>query len=152
MRKLRLLFDIVTNWYSNDCVQDIETIRSLLQVCVPLWPNLKISYESQAQFLKMMLFLSEDSLPFCKLMATSVRIRSGAGATNLLEMIVEFCVAETGKAKTAQTNLSALEMGLRIVSNCCSCIEGRLLIGKVSGKSENRSFCSLLLTDLVIRR
>lgn len=106
----------------------------LLQIFNQIWPILKINYECQVQFLKMILFLSDDSLPFCKLMSTNIRIKNGSGLHNLLEMIIEFCINETGKVKAAQTNLNALNMGLRIVSNCCSCIEGRLLISKVSNK------------------
>lgn len=135
MRKLRLLINIIINWYSKDCIQCIDTIKILLPIFMQIWPNLKISYDCQVHFMKMILFLSEDSMPFCKLMATNGRNRNSGGTQNLLELLIEFCVSETGKIKTASNNLNALDMGLRIVSNCCSCIEGRLLISKVSNNT-----------------
>lgn len=54
------------------------------------------------------------------------------GSSTLLNSIVEFCVAETSKPKTTTANLETLEMTLKTVSNCCCCVEGRLLIAKVS--------------------
>lgn len=134
MRKLRLLLNIIINWYSTDCIQCVDTIKMLLPIFNQMWPILKINYECQEQYLKMILFLSDDSLPFCNLMSANMRTKNGSGSQNLLEMIIGFCMNETGKVKTPQTNLNPLDIGLRIVSNCCSCIEGRLLISKVSSE------------------
>lgn len=38
---------------------------------------------------------------------------------------------ETKKVKHPSIDFTILKIGLRILANCCSCIEGRLLIGKV---------------------
>lgn len=120
---------MVISWYSCDCLEDIECVQSVVKMCIRLWPCLGFSFDAQSRFMKMLLFLSDDSLPFCKSMAT---ISLGSGhSQNLLHAIVDFCVNDTTKAKNAQADLTILELGLRIVSNCCSSVEGRILINKV---------------------
>lgn len=53
------------------------------------------------------------------------------GLSSLLNSIVEFCIAETGKPKTVTANLETMELAMKIVTNCCCCVEGRTLITKV---------------------
>lgn len=55
----------------------------------------------------------------------------GPNSTAFLQCIIEYCVTETNRPRTAQTNLRNLEIGLKIVSNCCCCVEGRMLVKKV---------------------
>lgn len=131
---MKLLFNMVISWYSCDCLEDIECIQSLVKMCIRLWPCLGFDFDTQSRFMKMLLFLSDDSLPFCKSMATISISIGGVGNQNLLHTIIDYCVNETNKAKNPQANLTILELGLRVVSNCCSCIEGRLLINKVHSK------------------
>lgn len=122
---------MIISWYSCDCLEDLECIQSLVKMCIRLWPCLGFHFETHTRFMKMLLFLSDDSLPVCKAMATISATSAGGANQNLLQTIVDYCVNETNKAKNAQANLTILELGLRISSNCCSCIEGRLLINKV---------------------
>lgn len=63
----------------------------------------------------------------CKAM-TSVVI---GNSQSMLQMIAEYCSSESCKVKNPQTNLEALSLALRVVSNCCSCFEGRNQINKV---------------------
>lgn len=49
-----------------------------------------------------------------------------------LNSIIEYCTSETSKPKTGHANMEVLQMALKIVTNCCSCVEGRMLIAKVS--------------------
>lgn len=130
--KMRLLFNMVISWYSCDCLEDIECVQSMVQTCIRLWPCLAINFDTQSRFMKMLLFLSDDSLPVCKSMASITISMGGNGTQNLLHIILDYCVSETNKAKNPQANLTILELGLRVVSNCCSCIEGRILINKVN--------------------
>lgn len=41
-------------------------------------------------------------------------------------------MAETGRAKHPNADLTVLELSLRIVSNCCACVEGRLQLAKLN--------------------
>lgn len=53
------------------------------------------------------------------------------GTTAFLQSIVEYCVTETSKPKAAQANMETLEIGLKIVTNCCLSVEARQLIARV---------------------
>lgn len=128
---MKLLFNMVISWYSCDCLEDTECIQSLVKMSIRLWPCLRFHFETHSRFMKMLLFLSDDSLLVCESMASIPVSIGGSGNQNLLHTIIDYCVNETSKAKNAQANLTILELGLRVASNCCSCFEGRLLINKV---------------------
>lgn len=49
----------------------------------------------------------------------------------VLQLITEHAVAETSKPKQPNSNLELLELTLRTISNCCSCVEGRIQLTKV---------------------
>lgn len=49
----------------------------------------------------------------------------------LLQFIIEHAVSETSKPKQPNSNLEHLELTLRTISNCCSCVEGRIQLTKV---------------------
>lgn len=66
----------------------------------------------------------------CKALCTAPQFSGSTSA--FLNSIVEFCIAETGKPKTTQANMEILELALKIVANCCDCVEGRVLIIKVN--------------------
>lgn len=125
---------MVISWYSCDCLEDAECIQSLVKMCIRLRPCLVFNSDTQSRFMKMLLFLSDDSLPVCKSMASVSISLGGIGIQNMLHTIIDYCVSETKKPKTPVADLSIIELGLRIVSNCCSCVEGRLLINKVYSK------------------
>lgn len=65
----------------------------------------------------------------CKAISSSTPFSVNSSA--LLNAIIEYCTSETSKPKTTQTNMEVLHMALKIVTNCCSCVEGRMLIAKV---------------------
>lgn len=73
-----------------------------------------------------------DFIIVCK--ALSVAPSFTVSPHAFLQLIVEYCVAETGKPKTAQANMETLELALKIVTNCCCCVEGRVLIARVKDK------------------
>lgn len=49
----------------------------------------------------------------------------------VLQFIIEHAVSETSKPKQPNSNLEHLELTLRTISNCCSCVEGRIQLTKV---------------------
>lgn len=64
-------------------------------------------------------------------MATFRPLASGNSQT-MLQLCGEYVIAETARAKAPSAKLDMLELALRIISNCCSCIEGRMQLVKVS--------------------
>lgn len=51
------------SWYSIDCLKDPEFIDRLLKVFIFMWPWMNINFDVQQRFMKLLSFLSEDSLP-----------------------------------------------------------------------------------------
>lgn len=49
----------------------------------------------------------------------------------ILQIIIDHVVSETSKPKQPNSNLEGLELTLRTISNCCSCVEGRIQLMKV---------------------
>jgi hypothetical protein len=50
----------------------------------------------------------------------------------ILKLLITTMVMETVKAKSPKTNFDILKLGFDVLVNCCACIEGRILIVKVS--------------------
>lgn len=152
--KLKLLLRMILCWFSVDCLQDEECTAPFIAACQKFWPSIGIDADLQNIFMKMLLFISNDSLPgktksqilikyfiirivneyfafsACKAISTTPQFTIGSNA--FLHSIIEYCVAETSKPKTGQANLDILQMALKIVTNCCCCVEGRMIIFKVS--------------------
>ncbi|XP_031630428.1 uncharacterized protein LOC116345312 [Contarinia nasturtii] len=128
IEKLKHLLHLILCWYCDDCLQDVECIQPIIGSCQKFWPSIGIKTELQTVFLKMLLYLSNNSLPVCKTLSTSPPF--SVGSSVFLHSIIEYCVAETGKPKTEQTKMETFQLAMQIVTNCCCCIEGRVLITK----------------------
>lgn len=66
----------------------------------------------------------------CKAISTAAQFSVGGQA--FLGSIIEYAIAETGKPKQPKADMDMLEMTLKIVTNCCSCVEGRSYLKKVN--------------------
>lgn len=62
VKKLKFLMHIIVCWYSSDCLQDEECIQPLISICHKFWP-IGTDAELQSIFMKMLLFISNNSLP-----------------------------------------------------------------------------------------
>lgn len=147
--KIRTIYTLILNWYSSDCLLNECEAIELCRLSVLLWPWSGTNQRLQLTFMKALTHLSEDSLAgifhglnekkkphikhiffllVCKVFTT---YRSpGSGSHSVLRLCTEYAMAETGRAKHPNADLSVLELSLRIVSNCCACIEGRLQLAK----------------------
>lgn len=61
-RKLKFLMHIIVCWYSSDCLKDEDCLQSLISICHKFWP-IGTDAELQIVFMKMLLFISDNSLP-----------------------------------------------------------------------------------------
>lgn len=61
--QLKLLMNMILSWYSCDCLQDDDCINALVCICQKFWPSIGVSAELQFVFMRMLLFISNDSLP-----------------------------------------------------------------------------------------
>lgn len=65
-------------WYSVDCLGDVDCIHAIVSVCQKFWPSIGADAELQKTFMKMLLFLTNNSLPgkFYKYEKFELKIRN----------------------------------------------------------------------------
>lgn len=61
--KLKLLLRMILCWFSVDCLQDEECISPFILACQKFWPSIGIDADLQNIFMKMLMFISNNSLP-----------------------------------------------------------------------------------------
>lgn len=146
--QLKWLYNILMHWFSKDCLIDEVVIGRLCQIIIQTWPWSGANSAFQLLVIKTLAFISEDSVPgefnistvimkfgaatillfsVCKAMATC-NVRN---SQTVLQVVTEHVVSETSKPKQPNSNLESLELTLRTISNCCSCVEGRIQLTKV---------------------
>lgn len=125
--QLKMYYTVILNWFSVDCLDDENVIVEMCRISIKLWPWTCTNYAMQLVFMKTVTFLSEDSVPVCKALAT---YHTG-NSQSLLQLFGEFAMNETAKPKQPNSDFVLLELAMRILSNCCSCVEGRMQLGKV---------------------
>lgn len=54
---------MITCWYSVDCLEDDECIQPIIAVCHKFWPTIGVDAGLQNDFMKMLQFISYNSLP-----------------------------------------------------------------------------------------
>lgn len=147
--QFKMLYGVLLNWYNSDCLEDISVIEHICNISLKLWPWTNISFNFQLIFLNCLCFLSEDSV-FGITLNYSIRLdccqffllifivcksfssyRIGTSAS-LLQKVAELVQIGTTRVKHPTSDLSALSKAMRILTNCCSCIEGRSFLTKVN--------------------
>lgn len=63
LNRLKMLLSIVLSWYSSDCLQNIDSIQTLVCICHKFWPTIGVNADLQLRMMNMLLFISDDSLP-----------------------------------------------------------------------------------------
>lgn len=124
--ELTLLIGIIKNWFTNDTIAE-KNISGLCRIILKLWPWTNTNNELQLEFMECLVFLSQNSILFAK---GIVGIHPGFSQT-LLNLIFVSVSSESSKIKTLKCNFNLLQAGLRVLTNCCLTIEGRIQITKV---------------------
>lgn len=63
VNRLKSLMQIIVCWFSVDCMQGEDCIRAFVLVCQRFWPTIGVDADLQSIFMKMLLFVTEKSLP-----------------------------------------------------------------------------------------
>lgn len=50
-------------WYSADCLKDPDCIHAVISICQKFWPTIGADAELKNVFIKMLMFLTSNSLP-----------------------------------------------------------------------------------------
>lgn len=99
------------------------------KIIIQIWPWLAHSTDLKLTVLQVCAFLSERSLVVCKQFSS---INNGSFPHSVLQLVAKMMTADTLKIKSNSTDCSQLiSAGLRVLINCCSCIEGRTALNKI---------------------
>lgn len=143
---LRLNIAVLLHWFSRACLHcddaatpthsfTDERLRRLVATVMRLWPWTGTDGRLQRNLFAMLAHASEDSLPVCKLFAQQ-RLPTnggggGGGGNTVLQLCAEHVRTETARPQRPGAVLDTLELAMRVVSNCCACIEGRQALHKI---------------------
>lgn len=123
-----LLLDILMGWFSAETLLDVEQVERLSQSLLKLWSWMVSNQKLQVKCVRLLALLSEDSVPICKAFCSQYSSIS----PSVLQLLVQMIGQEMGKVKHPKFNLLLLRCSIRVLMNCCCCVEGRLLIGKLA--------------------
>lgn len=137
MRSIRHNITILMHWLSRAHMFDSNADESFPKALLIgftaqatlLWPWIVPGGDQRLQldFLSMLAYVSEDSLPVCKLFATAKQTR----AKSMLQLCAEYVTGETQRPKKQGADLAAMGLAMRVLCNCCAAVEGRQALQKI---------------------
>ncbi|XP_075148299.1 rotatin homolog anastral spindle 3 [Haematobia irritans] len=130
VKNLQLLFKFLLNWHSSPTmvVQDDFMALEYSKVIIQIWPWMAHSGELKLTVLECTAFFCERSLIMCKRFST---INNSSFAHSVLHLTTKLTMADTLKIKaTNSDSYSTIIIGLRLMMNCCSSVEGRIALTK----------------------
>lgn len=127
VEELDLLFDLLIGWFAVESLLDLELVDQLCTVLLKLWSWMVTNQKLQIKFVRLLVLVSEDSVPICKSFASQYSTVS----PSVLQLLCQMIAQEMNKVKHPKFNLALLRASVRVLINCCCCVEGRILIGKL---------------------
>ncbi|XP_023158979.1 uncharacterized protein LOC101451308 isoform X2 [Ceratitis capitata] len=129
VKNFQILLNVQIHWFSASDAALTNNLQcvALSKLIMQLWPWLPHSGELKELVLKVLCYHSEHSFVMCQQFSV---VFSGF-AHSLLQLVIKLIVAETTRVKpNTSENYPVIRTGLRMIMNCCSCIEGRVTIIK----------------------
>uniref|UniRef100_A0A1B0FFQ0 Rotatin N-terminal domain-containing protein n=1 Tax=Glossina morsitans morsitans TaxID=37546 RepID=A0A1B0FFQ0_GLOMM len=130
IQNLQLLLTFLLYWHSAQTMimMDDSVAAEVSRILIQLWPWSPHSADLKLTILQVCAFLSERSIVVCKQFVT---INSSAFAHSILQLVDKTVTTETTKVKAVSTDcMPIIVAGLRVLMNCCSCVEGRTALQK----------------------
>ncbi|XP_037896420.1 uncharacterized protein LOC119641702 [Glossina fuscipes] len=130
IQNLQLLLTFLLYWHSaqTTIITDDSVAAEVSRILIQLWPWSPHSADLKLVILQVCAFLSERSIVVCKQFVT---INSSAFAHSILQLVDKTVTTETTKVKAVSTDcMPIIVAGLRVLMNCCSCVEGRTALQK----------------------
>lgn len=131
IKNIQLLLKLWKSWYSSPVAMITENTLATeySRVLIRIWPWIAHSSDLKLTVLETSAFMSERSLVVCKQFSI---LNNSLFPHSLLQLIVKLVTAETLKIRTTSVDCrQIIFVGLRTLTNCCSCIEGRTALSKV---------------------
>ncbi|KXJ71869.1 hypothetical protein RP20_CCG019454 [Aedes albopictus] len=126
VEELTFIAGILSAWFIQDILVHQANINYICRLLLQYWPWISSNRELEIAFMKALVCLTENSIVVCK----SLCIPHAAHPHSILKLTIASVTAETGKVKGPKAELTLLRLYLRVLMNCCSCHEGRIMITK----------------------
>lgn len=126
IQELGLLASLISSWYCRVPMINLNHVEELLQSFNNVWDWTFHDYHLHLRFLTVLMILSEKSLIVCKALSTSC----GLNQPPFLQRVADIAKKETTKPQ--EKDNERLKLAVRVLINCCSCIEGRSLLVKIN--------------------
>ncbi|XP_065076156.1 protein rotatin homolog [Ochlerotatus camptorhynchus] len=126
VEELSFIAGILSAWFVRDILVHQANINYICRLFLQFWPWIKSNRELEAAFMKALVCLTENSIVVCK----SLSIPYAGHPHSILKLTIAAVTAETGKVKGPNSEITLLGLCLRVLMNCCSCHEGRVMITK----------------------
>lgn len=126
VEELSFLAGIISAWFLQDILVHQTNVTHICKLFLQFWPWISNNRDLENDFMKALVCLTENSIVVCK----SLTITYPGHPHAILKLIIAAATAETGKVKGMKSELILLTLCLRVIINCCSCHEGRVMIAK----------------------
>ncbi|XP_055535031.1 protein rotatin homolog [Wyeomyia smithii] len=126
IEELSAIASIVSAWFRNDILVHQANINRICKLFLQLWPWLCNNRDLEKEFLQALVCLTEKSIFVCKILSS----KYPGHPHSILKLTIATVTAETGKVKGPKSELVVMELCLRVLTNCCSCQEGRSVLSK----------------------
>lgn len=126
VEELTFIAGILSAWFIQDILVHQANINYICRLFLQYWPWISNNRDLEIAFMKALVCLTENSIVVCK----SLCIPHAAHPHSILKLTIATVTGETGKVKGPKAELTLLRLCLRVLMNCCSCHEGRVMITK----------------------
>ncbi|XP_017039247.1 uncharacterized protein LOC108086730 [Drosophila ficusphila] len=130
LSNLLLLINMLCHWHSSHhaVITNPAMAVTIVRILIRMWPWLSHSPHLKMVTIQLAMFLTEHSFEMCK--QTSLVLPGQSHS--LLQLMVRVADFETTRKETpTKEPYSCVLPALRVMSNCCSCADGRLSLTKM---------------------
>ncbi|XP_063702013.1 protein rotatin homolog [Culicoides brevitarsis] len=127
LQELGLIAGLLSNWYCRVSMLDDMQAEQLLKSLMNVW-EWTADGELLLKMMTALMVLSEKSFVVCRGLAVYQSFNHPA----FVKRVADIAKNETRKVKGASNLLGVLRVAIRVLINCCSCVEGRIQLHKIN--------------------
>ncbi|KAH8301333.1 hypothetical protein KR059_000270 [Drosophila kikkawai] len=129
---LLVLLKMMSQWFSSphSVLKGTSSAALMVNILVRLWPWLSHSAELKQLVVQVVMFLTEYSFEMCK-QTSQIQPEQSHSLLQLMSRVADFETTRKEPNAGAFGEGTCIIPALRVMSNCCSCSEGRLSLSKM---------------------
>lgn len=130
IKNFLLLITFLVHWFSSPSTMITDDLwaETISKILIQIWPWLAYSPNLKLKTFQLCAFLSEKSFVIIKKFAI---LNTSSFQHSVLQHLIKSVTSETMKVKANTTEYApSIVTGLRVLMNCCACVEGRAILQK----------------------